>query len=144
MRSSEESLSIGALARRFGLEPHVLRHWESVGLLTPARDPAGRRRYGAGDLVRVAFVLSGKEAGLSLEAIRLMVAGDAGARRAVLRREAESLRARIAAAQASLELLECAVNCPHEDLPDCPNFRRALARQPVRIGEALPHSPVLR
>jgi MerR family copper efflux transcriptional regulator len=144
MRSSEETLSIGALARRFGLEPHVLRHWESVGLLTPARDGAGRRRYGGDDVVRVGVVLCGKEAGLSLEAIRLMVVSEAGRRRAVLRREAAELRARIAAARAALEMLEGGANCPHEDLLQCPTFRRGLARQAVRIGEAAPHSPVLR
>lgn len=132
------------LARRFGLEPHVLRHWESVGLLAPDRDAAGRRRYGADDLVRVAFVLCGKEAGLSLEAIRLMIAGDAGRRRAVLRREAEDLRARISAAQAALEMLEGGANCPHEDLLQCPAFQRGLARQAVRIGEAPSPSPALR
>ncbi|NNN29788.1 MerR family transcriptional regulator [Streptomyces sp. S3(2020)] len=144
MRSTEETLSIGALARRFGLEPHVLRHWESVGLLAPDRDTAGRRRYGADDLVRVAFVLCGKEAGLSLEAIRLMATGDGERRRALLRREAEDLRARIAAARAALAMLEGGADCPHEDLLRCPTFRRGIARQAVRIGEASPRSPVLR
>ncbi|MFF4272380.1 MerR family DNA-binding protein [Streptomyces sp. NPDC001536] len=99
---------------------------------------------GVDDLVRVAFVLCGKEAGLSLEAIRLMVTGDAERRRAVLRREAADLRARIAAAQAALEMIEVGANCPHEDLLQCPHFRRGLARQAVRIGEAAAHSPVLR
>ncbi|MCT9078731.1 MerR family transcriptional regulator [Streptomyces fulvoviolaceus] len=143
MRSSEQSeaVGIGALAERFGLAPHVLRHWESVGLLAPGRDTAGRRRYGAADEVRVAVILRGKEAGLSLEAIRTMTVGDADTRRAVLRREAEALRARIAAAQASLDLVECALGCAHEDLAGCPHFRRAVVRQPVRIGEATPRSP---
>ncbi|CAM5266993.1 helix-turn-helix domain-containing protein [Streptomyces aurantiogriseus] len=131
MRSSEQSetLGIGALAERFGLAPHVLRHWESVGLLAPERDAAGRRRYGAADVVRVAVVLRGKEAGLSLEAIRTLTAGSPGVRRAVLRREAETLRARIAAAQASLDLVECALGCAQEDLAACPHFRPVLGNR---------------
>jgi MerR-like DNA binding protein len=55
--------SIGAVARRFGLAPHVLRHWESIGLLTPARS-GGQRRYDESDLARVAVILMSKEAGL--------------------------------------------------------------------------------
>ncbi|WP_416071592.1 MerR family transcriptional regulator [Streptomyces sp. ME02-8801-2C] len=32
------AMSIGALAARFGLATHVLRHGESMGLLHPVRD----------------------------------------------------------------------------------------------------------
>ncbi|MGH3587458.1 MAG: MerR family DNA-binding transcriptional regulator, partial [Pseudonocardia sp.] len=36
MKSSPEATySIGEIARHFDLAPHVLRHWETVGLLTP-------------------------------------------------------------------------------------------------------------
>jgi DNA-binding transcriptional MerR regulator len=128
MRSTQgdETMGIGALAGRFGLAAHVLRHWESAGLLAPARDPAGRRRYGPADVVRVAMILRGKEAGLSLEAIRTLTAGDHRVRRDVLRREADALHARIAAARASLAVLECALGCTHEELTDCPHFRRAV------------------
>ncbi|CAL9374841.1 helix-turn-helix domain-containing protein [Streptomyces griseomycini] len=125
MRSSEPNgtLGIGALAERFGLAPHVLRYWESVGLLSPARDTAGRRVYGAGDVVRVAVVLRGKRAGLSLDAIRALATGGPADRRAVLRREAEELRARVAAARDSLALVECALRCDREDMTGCRHFR---------------------
>jgi MerR family copper efflux transcriptional regulator len=109
MRSTGGSppLSIGALAERFALAPHVLRHWEAMGLLAPARDPAGRRRYGIADVTRVAVILRAKEAGLSLDAIRSLTAtADPAARRNLLEGEAEALRRRIAAAQASLDLIE--------------------------------------
>ncbi|MER6362197.1 MerR family transcriptional regulator [Kitasatospora sp. NPDC001527] len=122
-------MAIGALAGRFGLATHVLRHWESVGLLAPARDGAGRRRYGPADLTRVAVILRAKQAGLSLDAVRALVAadGDAGARRALLSAEAQALRARIAAARASLDLLECALACDHEDVTRCARYRQAVA-----------------
>ncbi|WP_340688600.1 MerR family DNA-binding transcriptional regulator [Amycolatopsis coloradensis] len=42
MKSS--TLSVGEVAERFGLATHVLRHWESVGLLKPAR-AAGSRSF---------------------------------------------------------------------------------------------------
>ncbi|WP_344004419.1 MerR family transcriptional regulator [Streptomyces thermocarboxydovorans] len=108
-------MSIGALAERFGLATHVLRHWEAMGLLTPVRDAAGRRRYGSADLTRVAVILRAKEAGLSLRSIRsLTAAGDPARRRDILSAEAEALRSRIAAAQASLDLIECALGCDHD------------------------------
>lgn len=105
----------------------MLRHWETKGLLTPVRDSAGRRRYGTADLTRVAVILRAKEAGLSLDTIRsLVVTADPAAHRGILREEAEALRSRIAAAQASLALIECALPCEHEDFADCPHYRRLL------------------
>ncbi|MFB7606799.1 MerR family transcriptional regulator [Streptomyces gardneri] len=121
-------IGIGALAERFGLATHVLRHWEAMGLLAPARDAVGHRRYGAADITRVAVVLRAKEAGLSLETIRTLVAtSDTAKRRDTLREEAEALRARIAAAQASLALVECALGCDHEDITGCAHFERVTA-----------------
>lgn len=127
------TMSIGAVAEHFGLATHVLRHWETVGLLHPGRDAGGRRRYGADDLTRVALILQAKDAGLALDTIRTLAAAtaDPATRRGILRREATTLRAAIAAAQASLELLEGALGCEHDDLTQCPNYRRMVAQ---RIG----------
>ena len=85
MKSSSVELSIGELAARFGLAPHVLRHWESIGLLRPARRVNGRRRYTAEHVGLVALILRGKDAGFSLEQMRdLLVAPDGETRRALL------------------------------------------------------------
>ncbi|WXK67305.1 MerR family DNA-binding transcriptional regulator [Nonomuraea sp. N2-4H] len=32
---STPMMAIGEVAARFGLAPHVLRHWEAMGLLSP-------------------------------------------------------------------------------------------------------------
>ncbi|GHE14350.1 MerR family transcriptional regulator [Streptomyces alanosinicus] len=137
----DELIGIGSLAERFGLATHVLRHWETMGLLTPSRDSAGRRRYGPAHVTRVAVILRAKEAGLSLDTIRSLSAEvDPAERRDILREEAEALRSRIAAAQASLELIECALNCDHEDFTRCPHFRQMVTD---RIGRDAPvHVPV--
>ncbi|MEV6130679.1 MerR family transcriptional regulator [Streptomyces violaceusniger] len=122
---SSGAMAIGEVAERFGLATHVLRHWETAGLLHPARDSAGRRRYGEDDLVRVAVVLRAKEAGLGLDTIRALTAAtEPAARRDILRHEAETLRSRIAAARDSLALVECALGCEHDDLTRCPHYRR--------------------
>ncbi|MEU4106131.1 MerR family transcriptional regulator [Streptomyces tanashiensis] len=122
------TMSIGELAERFGLATHVLRHWESTGLLDPARDPHGRRRYDDTHVTRVAVVLRAKRAGLALDDIReLLRSGDPGARRRRLEAHREELRRRVAEARACLDLVECALGCAHDDLADCPRFREAVA-----------------
>lgn len=131
MKSSDPAgrgpaLSIGDIAQSFGLATHVLRHWESLGLLHPAR-VSGRRRYTRHDAYRIAAILRGKQAGLSLDQIQqLFTAGDPAARAGVLRTQRDELRHRIAAAQDALKLVESALTCRHADFTQCPKFRKAL------------------
>lgn len=137
MKSSEcdVSMSIGELAARFGLATHVLRHWESVGLLAPSRVSGDRRRYGRADLYRVAVIMRSKEAGLGLDDIReLLEAETPAVRRGVLERQRLELRERIAKAQASLDLVECALDCDHDDIATCPRFRAFIEEQAGEPG----------
>lgn len=132
MKSSP--MTIGEVADHFGLPAHVLRHWESVGLLCPARVTGGRRRYTHDDLFRVASILRAKQAGLPLPDIRaFLVAGDPAARKDVLRRNHGALQARMAALRSALDLLEAGLNCSHEDISTCPNYRTHLAEL-VEVG----------
>ncbi|MEU4476130.1 MerR family transcriptional regulator [Micromonospora sp. NPDC023888] len=132
MKSS--TMAIGEVADHFGLPAHVLRHWESVGLLCPARVTGGRRRYTRDDLFRVASILRAKQAGLSLPDIRaFLAAGDPAVRKDVLRRNHGALRARMAALRSALDLLEAGLNCSHEDVATCPNYRSQLAAL-VEVG----------
>jgi DNA-binding transcriptional MerR regulator len=103
-----------------------------MGLLHPGRDSGGRRRYGADDLTRVATILILKEAGLGLNTIRSLSANvDRATRHGILRPAAEELRSTIAAAQASLELIEGGLNCEYENVTQCPNYQRLIAE---RVG----------
>ena len=122
--------SIGELAVRFGLATHVLRHWEDMGLLTPARRVAGRRAYGDAHVTRVAEIQLCKEAGFSLEQLReLFTAPDRERRRELLRGQLDRVRERLARLTRSQTLLEHAVRCNHPDYQECPHFREmVLAR----------------
>lgn len=120
--------SVGELAERFGLETHVLRYWEEVGLLAPARDGAGRRRYGPDDVVRVATILSSKVAGMSLEQIQVLL--DAGAsgrgardRHEVLTAHLAELDRRQEEIDRSRHMTEHALSCQAHDIATCPRFR---------------------
>lgn len=129
MKSS--AFTIGELAARFGLAPHVLRHWESVGLLSPSRDQNGQRRYTDSDLPRVAMILMGKEAGLGLRALReVLSTGDPMDHEDVLRRHVAVLERRIAKAMEAKNLIEHALSCP-VPFAECPHAgERVAARIP--------------
>jgi DNA-binding transcriptional MerR regulator len=120
-------MTIGEVADHFNLPAHVLRHWESVGLLSPVRVEGDRRRYTRDDLFRVASIVRGKQAGLSLPDIRAFLSAcDPTARKDVLRRNHRTLEARMAALRSALDLLEAGLNCPAEDIVTCPNYRARL------------------
>lgn len=126
MKSSP--LTIGEVAGHFGVPAHVLRHWESVGLLAPARVEGGRRRYTHDDLVRVASIVEMKRAGLPLPDIRdFLAAIRTPARKDVLRRNQRTLQAKMAALRSALDLIEASLNCSHEDITTCPNYRARIA-----------------
>ncbi len=130
LRLNVDMKSIGEVASRFGVPAHVLRHWESEGLLSPARD-GDRRRYSDADLYRVAAILLAKEAGFGLADIRAMLgSGTAVDRHQVMARHKAELKARIARAEAALAMLEGGQNCEHDDLMTCPHFQGLLRDVP--------------
>jgi DNA-binding transcriptional MerR regulator len=127
MKSSDGELTIGELAGTFGLATHVLRHWEAVGLLRPARRVGDRRRYTHEHRVRVALILQAKTAGLSLEQIREVVeAPDGPARRDRMRAHLTELDERIERLRSARELVAHAVGCPREDFLRCPRLHEIL------------------
>jgi DNA-binding transcriptional MerR regulator len=121
-------MSIGEVAGHFGLATHVLRHWEAMGLLWPARATGGRRRYRRSDLERVAAILVAKEAGLALTDIRdILAVTDIEKRRKIQRRHREELLRRLAKIQAALNLIDGGLTCEYEDITECPNYQSLVA-----------------
>jgi len=121
-------MSIGEIAGHFGLATHVLRHWETMGLLSPARAAGGRRRYGHSDLYRAAGLLLAKEAGLALSGIHdILTTADLGKRRQLTRRHRDELVRRIAEMRTALNLLEGGLTCSCEDITQCPNYQSLVA-----------------
>ena len=124
---NEVRWSVGELAHRFELPTHVLRHWESMGLLAPERDSAGRRRYQEDDAYRIAVIVSSKAAGMSLEQIRSLLDAGADDRRQILTDHLADLAARMAEMERSRHLTEHALECRAHDVANCPNFRAHVA-----------------
>ena len=140
MKSSGTAFAIGEIAQRFGLATHVLRHWESMGLLTPARI-SGQRRYTTDDAYRVAAILRGKQAGLRLDQIQQMItATDPASRTGILRAQRDELKHRIAATQAALEIIDSVLRCRHADFTQCPRFREVITDQSAQLTGTAPGS----
>ena len=125
MKSSPD-WSIGEVADRFGLETHVLRHWEDVGLLAPSRDAAGRRRYDRDDVVRVATVIRSKAAGMSLDQILALLDSEAEGRHRVLEAHIADLDRRMEEMRRSREMTQHALRCRAHDIATCPRFSAIL------------------
>ncbi len=69
----QTTLTIGQLARRFGLTASAIRYYERVGVLPePARE-SGQRRYDADAVKRVEVLEAAKRAGFSLAEARLLL-----------------------------------------------------------------------
>ncbi len=101
----------------------MLRHWETVGLLRPERDAAGRRRYGQDDVVRVAVIRRSKMAGMTLEQIAVMLDDGSFERHQVLKAHLDDLDQRMEEMRISREMTEHAMRCRSHDISTCPRFR---------------------
>ncbi len=121
-------MTIGELAARFGLATHVLRHWESVGVLTAAERVNGRRRYLPEHVARVTMILRAKEAGLTLDHLRQVIAApDADARRELLSSHHADLDRRMREIEMAKRMIEHALHCPEQDFTRCMMFQEIVA-----------------
>lgn len=116
--------SVGQVAERFDLPTNVLRHWEAVGLLSPERDSADRRRYRRDDVVRVAVIQRSKAAGMTLDQIRTLMDSEARGRHEILEAHIADLDRRMEEMRQSKEMAQHAFSCKEHDVTSCPGFRK--------------------
>lgn len=70
-----EQVPIGVLAARSGVPTSALRSYETRGLIRASRSPGNRRRYPRFTLRRVAFIRAAQRVGLTLDEIKIALAG---------------------------------------------------------------------
>ena len=70
MPALPNSLTIGEIAARSGVNTSALRYYESRGLIASERTASGHRRYARDTLRRVAVIRAAQLLGLTLEEIR--------------------------------------------------------------------------
>ncbi|MFE3766283.1 MerR family transcriptional regulator [Streptomyces sp. NPDC059104] len=131
--------SIGDFAKHGRVSVRMLRHYDALGLLRPARvDPVtGYRSYEAGQLARLNRVIALKELGFSLEQVGTILDAKVGAeelrgmlrlRRAELESAAAEAAARLAQVETRLRSIENEGTMPTEEIV-------VKSLPPVRLAE---------
>ena len=121
-------MNIGEAARASGVSAKMIRHYESIGLITaPARTEAGYRVYGERELHLLRFIRHSRDLGFSLEQTRSLLGlwqdrtRPSREVRALAQAHLDELQAKLAELQAMQATLEQLVRCCHgDDRPDCP------------------------
>ncbi|PFG18749.1 MerR family transcriptional regulator [Serinibacter salmoneus] len=90
-------LSIGDFARLVGVSVRMLRHYDSLGILTPARvdEWTGYRYYAASQVTRANRLVALRELGFGLEEVGTLLDAPSGTVRALLIRRRQELRAQV-------------------------------------------------
>ncbi len=122
-------LDIGEVARRSGIPPSALRHYEEAGLITSVGRHGLRRQFAPEVLLQLALISMGKAAGFSLQEIAGMFGGDGrpDLPRAALQEKAEAIDRQIHELRALRDTLRHVADCPAPSHMECPTFRRLLA-----------------
>jgi Cu(I)-responsive transcriptional regulator len=125
---NESYFNIGEAARASGVTAKMVRHYESIGLLPPARrTEAGYRLYGSDDVRMLQFIHRGRALGFSLDQIADLLAlwrdkhrASADVRRLALE-HIEELDRKIAELEAMKRTLASLADSCHGDArSDCP------------------------
>jgi Cu(I)-responsive transcriptional regulator len=123
-----ETFNIGEAARASGVTAKMVRHYEAIGLLPPARrTQAGYRLYGADDVRVLQFIHRSRALGFSLDQIADLLAlwrdkdrASADVRRLALA-HIDALDRKIAELEAMKRTLSTLANSCHGDArSDCP------------------------
>jgi MerR family copper efflux transcriptional regulator len=145
-------MTIGEAARASGVSEKMIRHYEAIHLLHPARSAGGYRLYTAADVAVLRFIRHARELAFPLEDVRRLLAlwRDRGRASAEVRRIAldhvEALEAKarsLSAVAASLRHL--AEHCHGDERPDCPILDELEGRHGDGCAEGRRHElPALR
>ncbi len=124
-------LTIGQLAERTGASVSAICFYEARGLIDPIRTGGNQRRFLRSDIRRIAFILIVQQLGLSIEAIRDILAGLPHGRTPVAAdwaRIGRQLRGtiddRIAMLQRTRDRLDGCIGCGCLSLKSCSLYNR--------------------
>ena len=125
---SDNPVNIGVAAERSGVSAKMVRHYESLGLLSAVqRTDSGYRQYGEADVHTLRFIKRCRDLGFSMAEIAELVGLWQNRRRAsssvkrIAQKHVDELTQRIEAMQSMQRtlssLLQC---CQGNERPDCP------------------------
>lgn len=131
--SDEQTLSIGEVAKAAGINVSAVRYYERNGLLPEAERVSGQRRFDAETVQRLGTIDVAKQAGFSLDEVRVLLDSvDRGAPaheqlRALAERKLPEVDALIERAQAMRAWLTTATACGCGTLEECGLFSGGVA-----------------
>ena len=140
--TSPETLSIGELSRRTGVNIETIRYYERIKMLAaPPRTSSGRRVYGPTEIRNLAFIRRSRELGFTLDEIRALLALSAANGentcsevREVAARHLADIRAKIVDLRAMARVLLDAVRrCDAGETPGCPLIDTLSASAPLHL-----------
>ena len=121
------TMNISSAARASGLSARMIRHYEDIGLIPPARrSESGYRHFSEQDVETLRFIRRARELGFSMDETRELVSlwrnrAPSARVKALAQHHLEDLEARIREMLAMAETLrELANHCEGDDKPDCP------------------------
>jgi Cu(I)-responsive transcriptional regulator len=125
---SEALVTIRDASMVTGVSAKMIRHYESIGLITaPARTENRYRHYSERDLHELGFIRRARDLGFPIEDIRHLLAlwrdksRSSAEVKAIAQKHVKVLEEKAAALQAmSRTLTHLARNCHGDDRPDCP------------------------
>ncbi len=121
---------ISDVCRLFQLSPNGVRHYESLGLISPARTSGGRRKYSESNLHMLVFIKSLQGLGLELDTILHYFGKQSGASLFDIRRMLEQ---KTVALRDKIEKLQTALN-------ELEHYRGALGASDAPILEVKPRT----
>jgi MerR family transcriptional regulator, copper efflux regulator len=121
-------VNIGMASRMSGVTAKMIRHYETLGLLSSVgRTDSGYRQYSEADVHTLRFIKRSRELGFPIADIGELVSLWRNRRRAsgsvkrIAQKHAQELAQRIAAMQAMQRTLDQLIYCCQgDDRPDCP------------------------
>ena len=121
-------MNIGQAAKQSGISAKMIRHYESVGLLTPAnRGDSGYRQFSDNDVHVLKFIRRSRDLGFSIEQIGNLISLWQDSSRtsrevkALAKEHLQFLDQKLQEIEGMRQTLMHLVNCCHGDeRPDCP------------------------
>lgn len=143
-------MNIGEAARASGISEKMIRHYESIGLITAKREANGYRTYADADIAVLRFIRHARDLAFPLEEVRRLLAlwrdsGRASAEvRAIALDHVRALETKARALDAiAASLRHLAAHCHGDERPDCPIIDKLEGRTdehhcPEGLGHDLP------
>jgi MerR family redox-sensitive transcriptional activator SoxR len=132
----DATLTIGQIAGKAGINVSAIRYYERAGLLPEPERVSGQRRYTDETVQRLGIIDAAKQAGFSLDEVRLLLdASDQGEPahqqlRALADRKLPEVDALIDRAQTMRDWLTAATGCDCDTLDACALFTDSEGSRP--------------